>query len=66
MKNLIILSVLSFCLTSCMSDECELDGCERKSIGWENSFRCAELGYSACKIYDSGGYCSKAHALEDL
>jgi hypothetical protein len=49
-----------------MSDECELDGCERKSIGWENSFRCAELGYSACKIYDSGGYCSKAHALEDL
>ena len=64
-KKLCFILCLSLFFISCSSGECDLDGCERQGQGWESAndnSTCAAWG--ACKIDDSGGYCSKAHALK--
>ena len=72
MKKVILLSfviIVSCSLFSCklFSDECWLDGCERKGQGWQNyEDNPSCINYTACRVYDSGYYCSKSHAIEGL
>ena len=67
MKKLLLVTIvgiiISLTVSSCMacSDECWLDGCERKGQGWSNGSECASWG--VCRISETGYYCSKEHAL---
>lgn len=66
-KRLFIAYLFILVLVSCNSGKCDLEGCSQKGEGWENykdNPSCSAWG--ACKIKNSGGYCSKEHALKGL
>jgi hypothetical protein len=63
------LFVLSLTLYSCFSNTCDLSGCEREATGWKY-YETHQKGVfggciGACRMSDSGGYCSKDHVLKD-
>jgi hypothetical protein len=67
MKNLAICASLALFLLSCGPSKCDLKGCEEIGEGWENDNpECWKIGHSVCRIKESGGYCTKEHALKGL
>ena len=70
MKKLSIvycLLVLLITLYSC-SNTCDLRGCDKQATGWKyyETHQKGPFGgcIGACRMSDSGGYCSKRHALK--
>jgi len=67
LKVLIIFSMSIF-ISSC-SNTCRLNGCEREATGWKyyETHQKGPFGgcIGACRMSDSGGYCSKEHVLQD-
>ena len=67
MKKITII-ILSSILVSCNSAKCNYSGCERDGIGW---VKCSEApseiaaycSGGAVRYEESGGYCSKSHAI---
>ena len=67
MKNLALFASMALFLLSCGPSKCDLKGCKEIGQGWENAnqnIQCAAWG--ACRLKESGGYCSKEHALEGM
>ena len=58
------LFVISLFFYSCSSNSCDLGGCDRVANGWTNGSECAAFSYSVCRMNDSGGYCTKDHAIK--
>jgi hypothetical protein len=73
MKNVLrigILLVAAYFVYSLFDNTCKLSGCDNEAIGWKyyDTHQKGPFGgcIGACRMTSSGGYCSKAHVLEDL
>lgn len=73
--GIVILFLIGWFIFSLFDNSCKLSGCKNDGIGWTNST--SVLGKSTfdggcevlpCHPYgkNSGGYCSREHALADM
>ena len=63
-KSIVFISLVTL-LFSCTGNTCDLSGCSNEGIGWTNGSECTPYG-GACRLSETGGYCSKSHALRDI
>lgn len=65
-KWILVLILLGWIIRACDSPECDLDGCERKGIGWTNdppsSSLCKGIPCRPMGAKKGTGFCSREHA----
>jgi hypothetical protein len=70
LMQLVLVGIVVYFLYSWLTDDtCRLSGCDNKAIGWKyyEEHQPGVFGgcIGACRMGDSGGYCSKEHVYAD-